>query len=112
MGENTYYTDDDFWQKINLYAKLAGRKVTEKALCLYYAAADPKTPAWAKSVIWGALMYFICPIDAIPDAVPIVGFSDDFGVLVCALITVNAHITEKIEKQAVEKMKEWFERET
>ena len=112
MGENTYYTDDDFWQKINLYAKLAGRKVTEKALCLYYAAADPKTPAWAKSVIWGALMYFICPIDAISDAVPIVGFSDDFGVLVCALITVNAHITEKIEKQAVEKMKEWFERET
>ena len=112
MGENTYYTDGDFWQKLNAYAKIAGRKLVEKALCLYYAAADPKTSAWAKSVIWGALMYFICPIDAIPDAVPIVGFSDDFGVLVCALITVNAHITEKIEKQAAEKMKEWFERET
>ena len=59
MGENTYYSDDDFWQKINNYARIAGRKVVEKALQLYYAAADPKTPAWAKSVIWGALMYFI-----------------------------------------------------
>ena len=112
MGENTYYTDDDFWQKINSYAKLAGRKVVEKALCLYYVAADPKTPTWAKGVIWGALMYFIAPLDAIPDAVPFAGFSDDFGVLVCALITVNAHITEKIEKRAAEKMKEWFDQET
>ena len=92
MGENSYY-NDDFWQKINAYAKLAGRKVIEKALQLYYAA-DPKTPAWAKSVIWGALMYFIAPIDAVPDAIP------------------NAHITEKIEKRAAEKIKEWFDRET
>jgi len=94
MGENTYYTDDDFWQKINSYATLAGRKLVEKALCLYYSAADPKTPAWAKSVIWGALMYFIAPIDAVPDAIP------------------NTYITEKIEKRASEKMKEWFDRET
>ena len=66
MGENTYYTDDDFWQKLNAYAKIAGRKLVEKALCLYYAAADPKTPTWAKSVIWGTLMYFICPCRCYP----------------------------------------------
>ena len=112
MGENTYYTDDDFWHKTNAYAKIAGRKVVEKALQLYYAAADPKTLAWAKSVIWGALMYFIAPVDAIPDVIPFAGFSDDFGVLICAVITVNAHITEKIEKRAAEKMKEWFGHET
>ena len=111
MGENTYYTDDDFGQKLNDYAKIAGRKLVEKALCLYYAAADPKTPAWAKSVIWSALVYFIAPIDAVPDAIPVAGFNDDFGVLVCALITVNAHITKKIEKRAAEKIKEWFDQE-
>ena len=109
MGENSYYTDSDFWQKLNDYARKAGRKLVLKALCLYYAAADPKTPAWAKSVIWSALVYFICPLDAIPDAVPVVGFSDDFGVLLCAVITVNAHITEKIEQRAAEKIKEWFD---
>lgn len=110
MGENTYYTDDVFWQKINVYAKIAGRKVTEKALCLYYAAADPKTPAWTRGVIWGALMYFIAPVDAIPDVVPLAGFCDDLGVLVCAVITVNAHITETIEKRAAEKMADWFDK--
>ena len=47
-----------------------------------------------------------------PDVVPFAGFSDDLGVLVCAVITVNAHITEKIEKRAAEKMKEWFDQET
>ena len=52
MGENSYYNDDDFWQKINAYAKIASRKVVEKALQLYYAAATKETPAWAKSVIW------------------------------------------------------------
>ena len=112
MGGKTYYTDDDFWQKINAYAKIAGRKLVEKALQLYYAAADPKTPTWARGIIWGALMYFIAPLDAIPDVVPFAGFSDDLGVLVCAVITVNAHITEKIEKRAAEKMKEWFNQET
>ena len=112
MGEKTYYTDNDFWQKINAYAKIAGRKLAEKALQLYYAAADPKTPTWARGIIWGALMYFIAPLDAIPDAVPVVGFSDDLGVLVCAVITVNAHITEKIAQRAAEKMKEWFDQET
>ena len=66
MGENGRYADRDFWRKLNAYAKIAGRKLVEKALCLYYAAADPKTPAWAKGVIGGALTYFIAPVDAMP----------------------------------------------
>ena len=111
MGE-TYYSDADFWQKINACAKKAGRKVVEKALQLYYAATSKETPTWAKGVVWGALTYFIAPVDAIPDVVPFAGFADDWGVLLCAIGTVAAHITPKVKKKASEKMKEWFDQET
>ena len=31
MGENSYYNDDDFWQKINAYARKAGRKLVDES---------------------------------------------------------------------------------
>jgi uncharacterized membrane protein YkvA (DUF1232 family) len=54
-----------------------GREVIEKALWLYYAAQQPNTPLWAKTAIYGALGYFISPIDAIPDITPVIGYADD-----------------------------------
>ncbi|WP_211605080.1 YkvA family protein [Vreelandella arcis] len=47
---------------------------------------------WAKTTIYGALGYFISPVDAIPDLAPIVGYADDIGVLAGALAMVAAHI--------------------
>ena len=79
-----------------------------RTLWLYYAAQDPKTPVWARGVIYAAFGYFICPIDAIPDAVPVVGYSDDFGVLVLAVATVAMYITPKVKEKARAKMKDWF----
>lgn len=80
----------------------------ERALQLYYAAQDPQTPAWAKGVIYGALGYFIFPVDAIPDAVPAVGFSDDLGVLVAALASVVMYITPAVKEQARTRIRDWF----
>ena len=71
------YTEDSFWDKVVKFAKTAGREVIEKALWLYYAAQQPNTPLWAKTAIYGALGYFISPIDAIPDITPVIGYADD-----------------------------------
>lgn len=49
------------------------------------AVADPKTPAWAKAVIAGAIAYVICPLDAVPDFIPLAGWIDDIAVLGAAL---------------------------
>ena len=39
--------------------------------------------AWQrKAIVVAALLYFISPIDAIPDLAPFVGYLDDFGVVV------------------------------
>lgn len=107
-GFEKAYTENGFKNTLTRYARIAGREVVEKALWLYYAARSPATPAWAKTAIYGALGYFISIIDAIPDLTPIVGYTDDLGVLVAALATVAAYITPDIKAKADEKLRQWF----
>ena len=102
------YSDSSFWDKVKKYAKTAGEAVLDPSLKLYYAAQDPETPTWAKATMYGALGYFISPIDAIPDITPIVGFSDDLGVLVAATAAVAAHIKKEHAEKAKETLKRWF----
>lgn len=107
--DNTkHYSDDGFWKKITKYAKKAGYEVIEKALWLYYAAQSSKCPVWAKTIIYSALGYFILPIDLIPDVAPIVGYSDDLGVLAAAMASVTMYIDDDVKKQAKKKLEDWF----
>lgn len=111
MSDNKFvkeYSEDSFWDKAKRYAKEAGEAVLEPALKLYYAAQDPDTPAWAKTTIYGALGYFIFPIDAVADITPLVGYVDDLGVLVSATATVAAHVKDEHAKKAKETLKQWF----
>ena len=102
------FDDGSFWDKVKRFALKAGREVIEKALWLYYAAQQPNTPAWAKTVIYGALAYFVLPVDAVPDAIPVAGFTDDLGALAAALGTVSMYVTDQVKTMASEKMREWF----
>ncbi|NIW86848.1 MAG: DUF1232 domain-containing protein [Gammaproteobacteria bacterium] len=107
-GFEKEYSEDDFWKKVCGYARTAGREVVELALQLYYAAQSPDTPHWAKAAIYGALGYFISVVDAIPDITPIVGYTDDLGVLVAALAAVARNVTPEIKERAAFKAREWF----
>jgi uncharacterized membrane protein YkvA (DUF1232 family) len=102
------YSQDKFWEKVRRYAKTAGKNVVETALQLYYAAESPQTPAGAKGVIYGALAYFISPIDIIPDLLPGIGYTDDLTVLLAAIGIVAANISPEIKEQARTKVNEWF----
>ena len=102
------YDEESFWKKVRSFALQAGKELIEKALILYYCLQDGDTPAWAKTVIIGALGYFIWPLDAIPDFTPAVGYADDLGVIVAAIGTVMMHIKPGHRRKAKEKMKEWF----
>ena len=103
------YNEAGFWQKLNTFARKAGHDLVEKSLQLYYAAESPDTPTWARGVIFGALAYFVAPIDAIPDVTPGIGFADDLCVLIGAVSAVAAHITPEVKDQADKKMAEWFD---
>jgi uncharacterized membrane protein YkvA (DUF1232 family) len=87
-----HYSETSFWNKMWRFAKSAGKEIVTLALTLYACFRDPDTPAWAKTVILGALGYFIFPLDQLPDITPLVGYADDFGVLTAALAMVAAHV--------------------
>ena len=103
------YSEAGFWQKLNTFARKAGHNLVEKSLQLYFAAESPDTPTWARGVVFGALAYFVSPIDAIPDVTPGIGFADDLCVLIGAVSAVAAHITPEVKDQADKKMAEWFD---
>jgi uncharacterized membrane protein YkvA (DUF1232 family) len=54
------------------------------------------------------LGYFICPVDAIPDAIPFGGYADDAGAIAVALSMVAAHIKPVHKEMAKNKADEWF----
>ena len=104
-----HYSEEGFWAKLARCAKAAGREVVERALQLYYAMQASETPLWARGVIASALAYFISPIDAIPDVIPVIGYSDDLAVLGAALVTVAAFITADIKAKADATVRRWFD---
>lgn len=111
MSDNQFssqYSESGFWDKIKTYAKSAGEGVLEPALKMYYAALDSDTPAWAKATIFASLGYFISPVDAVPDVVPIVGYTDDLGVLIAAVAATAAHIKDEHVRKAKETLAQWF----
>ena len=103
------YSDRTFQKKVNRYAKKAGRELIELALQLYYTAQSPTTPVWVKGIVFGALAYFINPIDAIPDVIPIAGFSDDLAAALTAIASCSVHITPEIKKEAAKKAGDFFD---
>jgi len=48
---------------------------------LTLALRSKEITALDKLVAFGALFYLICPFDLIPDAIPVIGYTDDFIVL-------------------------------
>jgi uncharacterized membrane protein YkvA (DUF1232 family) len=45
---------------------------------------DGRIPLWKKLAGLLAVVYFLSPVDAIPDVIPLVGWLDDLGVLSAA----------------------------
>ncbi|MBV7297444.1 YkvA family protein [Enterovibrio paralichthyis] len=111
MSDNKYldeFSEEGFWSKARNFAQKAGYDVLENAIKLYYSATDDDTPKWAKTTIFASLGYFIAPIDAIPDLVPAVGFSDDLGALAAAAAAVAMHVKAEHGEKAAEKLGQWF----
>lgn len=63
------------------HARRLGLPLAEHVFFLTYALRDPAVPAWAKAKAAAALAYFVSPVDAVPDTLPGVGWTDDLGVL-------------------------------
>lgn len=58
----------------------------------YYCAIDRRTPGRVRTMLLGALAYFVLPLDTIPDFLAGIGFTDDTAILLATLAMVRAHI--------------------
>ena len=91
-----------FWRK--LAAVVARIPFAGDLLAAYYCAFDRTTPLHVKATLVGAIAYFVLPVDAIPDVLPVIGFTDDAAVLTTAIRMVAGHITPEHRSAAQEKL--------
>jgi uncharacterized membrane protein YkvA (DUF1232 family) len=95
----------NFWRKLG--AVLVQVPFAEDLLTAYYCAFDRATPLPVKASLIGALAYFVLPFDAVPDLLPVLGFTDDAAVLAAAIKLVTSHIRPEHREAAKEKLEEF-----
>lgn len=74
----------------------------EDILSAWLCTRDPATPRRVRLTLLAALGYFVLPTDAIPDILPLIGFSDDAAVLAAAVAAVAGSITPAHRERAKE----------
>ena len=85
--------DRQFWKKLRRV--LARIPFAEDLVAAYYCAVDSETPAYVRAVLFGAVAYFILPVDMVPDFLAGLGFTDDASVLAAAVAAVGRHMQPK-----------------
>jgi len=95
MDEERYQINADkvargFEEKMNKVGEKLRFAQDLIALFRYFRDGDV---AWQKkTIVVAALLYFILPIDAVPDLVPFVGYLDDFGVIAAVTAYLSAEL--------------------
>lgn len=84
-----------FWPKLRklVTSTAASLPFVEELLAAYYCAFDRETPRHVQAALIGAIGYFVLPFDAIPDVLPVLGFTDDAAVVATVVRLMTAHIT-------------------
>jgi hypothetical protein len=62
-----------------------GRELLDLVGGALKSLVSKEVPIKYKAVVAGALLYFINPVDLIPDTIPVIGYLDDFAVLTLAM---------------------------
>lgn len=57
--------------------KARTRALKNEAFAIYLAAKDPRTPWYAKALIFFVAAHTFSPIDLVPDFIPVIGYLDD-----------------------------------
>jgi uncharacterized membrane protein YkvA (DUF1232 family) len=93
-----HYTESGFWALVQRVSRQIS--FIRDLLALYFCFKDGGTPVWVKAIIVAALGYFIAPMDAIPDTIPAIGWTDDGGVIITSLSTVRSFVHNEHWKAA------------
>ena len=79
-----------FWRKLG--RALSHIPFAEDLVAAWYCAKDPATPMHVRALLWGAVAYFILPMDLIPDYLVGIGFTDDAAVIAMVMSLLGRYI--------------------
>jgi uncharacterized membrane protein YkvA (DUF1232 family) len=90
--------EKEFWEKVEKAAPVL-KQILKDLKDLYTLFVDSvkgryKLHPAITGIIGGGLLYFIVPLDLIPDYLPIVGLLDDFAVLSAIINSLQNELTE------------------
>ena len=84
--------------------KARAKTLKREVIAVYLAARDPRTPWYAKGVVFLTVAYMFSPIDLIPDFVPLLGYLDDLlivpGGIWLAIRLIPAEVMEEARAKA------------
>jgi uncharacterized membrane protein YkvA (DUF1232 family) len=106
MKLNEQRVDRGFWPKIRKVA--AKVPFAQEALSVWFCAKDEDTPLAAKGMMLAALAYFVLPIDAIPDVIAGLGYTDDAAVFAALLAILGRNLKPRHKaaaRDAIEKLR-------
>jgi uncharacterized membrane protein YkvA (DUF1232 family) len=85
------YVEENLWSKL----ERTGKKISfaKDILALVNYMRDSYVPWYRKTIVVAALIYFISPIDAVPDLTPFFGYLDDLGVITALLKYLGSELT-------------------
>ncbi len=91
MKNKEKYIDSNIREKL----KSTENKISfsDDVKALYNFMKSGKVSITKKIIAIMALLYFIIPVDSIPDIAPIIGYLDDLGVIVVALKFLNKELS-------------------
>ena len=96
-----------FWPKMRrVVAKVP---FAREALSVWHCARDEETPLAAKGMMLAALAYFVMPVDAIPDFIAGLGYTDDAAVFAALLAVLGRNLKPKhraAAKRDIDKLRE------
>ena len=89
-----------FWPKIRRVVSKV--PFASEALAVWYCARDDETPTAAKGMMLAGLAYFVLPTDALPDFLPLLGYTDDAAVFAALLSLVGRNLKPRHRQAARE----------
>lgn len=108
------FNPEEMWEKLKTQAAKAGQDLVVMVLTMYYTIRDrikgtnvaTDIPMTDVLLLAGAIAYFVCPADLIPDIMPAVGYSDDLDALTFAYKKAYGIFTTAAKGTALEKTAE------
>lgn len=81
--ERAGFVEENLWNKV----QRVGKKISfaKDIMALFSYMKDPFVSWHRKAIVVMGLVYFISPIDAIPDIAPFIGYLDDLGVITAVI---------------------------